>query len=176
MSAGGRAGRDPATLAVAAGFDLDSTIANTEHRRHLMPHVMPGSTWDDYAAACPGDTPVGGVIAAMRALWPTHQVHIVSGRSVSAEAATRAWLAEHDVPYDVLHLRGPGEISANGEAKARYLIGLRAAGIEPVVFFDDWAEVAAIISDLARVPVVLVDAGHGEYESGPAAPAAGAPA
>ncbi|HMH92899.1 MAG TPA: hypothetical protein VK586_17665 [Streptosporangiaceae bacterium] len=38
------------------------------------------------------------------------------------------------------------------------------------------AEVAAIIRDLAGVPVVLVDAGGGEYESGPAAPAAGAPA
>ena len=162
------------SIRVAAGFDLDSTIANTEHRRHLMPHVTPGSTWDDYAAACPGDTPVEGVIAVMRALHPTHQIHIVSGRSGSAEALTRAWLAEHDVPYDFLCLRGAGDVSANGMAKARYLTGLAGQGVKPVVFFDDWPGAAEIIREEAGVPVVLVSAGHGEYESGPAAPAGGA--
>jgi hypothetical protein len=136
-----------------------------------MPHVTPGSTWDDYAAACPADAPVDGVIAVMRALWPTHQVHIVSGRSQSAETATRAWLARHQVPYDVLHLRGPGHITANGLAKADYLLALAARGVRPVVFFEDWEPVAEIIRDRAGVPVVLVvlvNAGHGEWESGPA--------
>jgi hypothetical protein len=153
---------------VAAGFDLDSTIANTEHRRHLMPHVTPGSTWDDYAAGCTDDMPVEGVIAVMRALHPTHEIHIVSGRSQSAEALTRAWLARHDVPFDVLHLRGPGDITANGEAKADYLLALAKSGVWPAVFFEDWPPVAEIIREKAGVPVVLVNAGHGEYESGPA--------
>lgn len=153
---------------VAAGFDLDSTIAHTGHRRHLMPHVTPGATWDDYAAACTGDTPVDGVIAVMRALYPTHEIHIVSGRSRSAEGLTRAWLAAHGVPYDALHLRGPGAIEANGDAKADYLLMLAETGVRPVVFFEDWGPVAEIIRARTGVPVVLVDAGHGEYESGPA--------
>lgn len=152
---------------VAAGFDLDSTIAHTEHRRHLMPHVTPGSTWDDYAAACPGDAPVEGVVAVMRALYPTHEIHIISGRSTSARALTVTWLAAHDIPYDVLHLRGPGEISENGMAKAAYLMSLEASGVRPVVFFEDWPPVAELINEHAGVPVVLVNAGHGEYESGP---------
>ena len=156
--------RDTSHLIKVAGFDLDSTIADTAHRQHLMPHRMPGSTWDDYAAACPDDAPVDGVVAVMRALWPTHQIHIVSGRSCSARQLTEDWLKRHAVPWDVLHLRGPGDITGNALAKAGYLNKLRDSGLEPIVFFEDWPKVAEIIRREAGVPVVLVSAGHGEYE------------
>ena len=71
------------------------------------------------------------------------------------------------MPWDVLHLRGPGDVTENGLAKAQYLVKLRERGLTPVVFFEDWAPVAEIIRSVAGVPVVLINAGHGEYESGP---------
>ncbi len=40
-------------------WDLDSTLANTSHRQHMVPlikaHTEGGPTWEDYSLACTED-------------------------------------------------------------------------------------------------------------------------
>ena len=48
-------------------------------------------------------------------------------------------------------------------------LGIEFARVRPdqkVVFFEDWPAAAGIIEEHAQVPVVLINAGHGEYKSG----------
>lgn len=137
--------------------DLDSTLCDTRHRWHLSPMRDPESSWIKYSLACGNDVPVSGTIAALRLAHPHHLVHLVSGRSDSARSLTEKWLYAHEVPYDELILREVGDRSSNGRFKVRHIHQLRAAGLAPVLFFEDWAETARYIEDNTGVPVVGVN-------------------
>lgn len=141
-------------------FDLDSTLAHTEHRHHLIPLIRKGeATWEDYAALCDADTPMLGTLAVMREFWPYHQIHIVSGRSDSARDKTVAWFARHrfDGFYDYLSLCRGDQFDCNSSMKIAYIRSLQEQDIKPLVFFEDHLPVGRSITDATGVPVVLVN-------------------
>ena len=144
-------------LKTAVVFDRDSCLSLTRHRWHLSPMADPERTWDDYCAAAGGDQPNPGAVRAARLHYPHHQVHVCSGSQDSAEAVTRRWLAEQHVPFDALRLRAAGDHTPNGALKARYVLELRAQGIEVVLFYEDHPDAAAEIYRLTGVPVLGVN-------------------
>ena len=147
--------KDKSTVVV---YDMDSTVAHTYWRWHLTPTQNPDSTWDDYAMACSGDTPLPGTVARMRLDWPEHQVHICTGRPEKSRELTQAWLREHVGPYwDHLELRPTGSRMPNGDFKVQYTRQLQAAGLEVVLFYEDWSKVAAQIYSETKVPVLGVN-------------------
>jgi hypothetical protein len=133
--------------------DIDSTIADTRHRRALCPTVDPESTWDRYAAACEDDAPITGVIAVLRLAHAAGcDIHLVSNRPVAARAATSRWLVRYNVPCDVLWLRLPSHPTGVSH-KLDYLARLRAIGRTVVLAIEDWpAEAAAL--EAQGVPVL----------------------
>jgi hypothetical protein len=142
--------------------DLDSTIAHTQHRWHLAPSVDPTSDWDKYAAACMGDSPVLGVVTALRLFSQHHLVHIVSGRTATAQVLTERWLDVYRVPYDALALRAVGDYRANADIKVAYIEDLRSRGFDPVLFYEDHPDVVREIQERANVPVVGVNPFYAE--------------
>jgi hypothetical protein len=150
-------------MKTAVVFDRDSTLAYTRHRWHLSPMADPKSSWAAYAAACLEDSPIRGAVAAARLHYPHHRVHICSGMDASAAYRNRLWLDRHFIPYDEIRLRREGdEITRNEDLKVDYLQELRARGIEPVLFYEDWGPAADAIWRLAQVPVVGVTAFYPE--------------
>jgi Recombination endonuclease VII len=145
------------TLRTVVLSDLDSTIANTQHRHHLSPARLSGATWDSYSAACVDDRLMFGPATALRSLSRAHLVHIVSGRNDSARPQSEYWLKGHLVPYDFLQLRPAGDRTENGLYKVRYIEDLRERGYEPVLFFEDWPPAARMIEEETGVPVVCVN-------------------
>lgn len=126
--------------------DLDSTIADTAHRHHLVAGRLEGKPvdWVAYSTACVDDVPIPGTIRLLQ-LLKYFGVYIVllSGRDVSATEQTKDWLAKHEVPYDDLILRD----RAQREFQAEYKLGRLKAWIEAHpgheiwLHMDDWYEV-----------------------------------
>lgn len=157
-------------------WDLDSTLANTAHRQHMVPLIKAkqGPTWEDYSMACTADTPVEGTVTLVRLLATSTLTDTegtrrrfvqygVSGRSEAARDLTQAWFTRHGVPLDGLYLRPAGDHTPNGRYKVGVIRKLRDHGIDVVLFVEDWAETAEYIREKTGVPVLVV---QGDYLTG----------
>ena len=72
-------------------FDLDGTLALTEHRQHLVQRDKPD--WKAFFAACVDDVPNWPVVSVLRGLLDAGaDVMIWSGRSAEVMEQTRTWL------------------------------------------------------------------------------------
>jgi len=70
-------------------FDLDGTIADQMHRRHLLD----SGDWESYFDACTDDKPIAPVIETLEALiFAGADVWIFSGRSERVRKQTVSWL------------------------------------------------------------------------------------
>lgn len=144
-------------LRTAVGFDIDSTLADTRHRWSLSPMADPASDWGRYCDARMGDTPIAGTVAALRAHYLYHQVHLFSGSEDSSGPVTRRWLDRHRIPFDALRQRPAGDDRGNAELKIDFIGDLRTAGIEVVLFYEDHPDVAREIGAKTGVPVLVVN-------------------
>jgi hypothetical protein len=141
----------------AVVYDLDSTVALTQHRWHMSPHRDPESDWDKYSAACVDDEPNIGVLARMEIDWYNFQVHIVTGRSASARTLTVDWLDRHSACYDYLHMRPSGNETAPAMVRVNYIRSLQGRGIRVRLCYEDYDEAARIIYAETGVPVVGIN-------------------
>lgn len=131
-------------------FDLDGTLANCEHRQHLVQ----GETkdWRAFFAACTEDTPIGAVINTMaRLAYGGADIWIFSGRSGEVNEQTCAWLNDH-VPnvYQQLQLRDAGDHTPDDILKKSWLDAM------PVV---DRARLVAVFDDRDKVVAMWRAAG-----------------
>lgn len=92
--------------------DLDSTLADTTQRQYIITEAREAGLdvdWERYSQACSDDVPFPGPVQLVRVLhWSGYQIVIVSGRSEVARVRTLRWLHRHDVPYDEVILKPPG--------------------------------------------------------------------
>jgi hypothetical protein len=151
-------------LTTAVWFDFDSTLANTRHRWGLSPMVDPDSTWDVYCAARIGDSPMSGPVAAARAHYQHHQVHVFSGSEESSRLVSLQWLDLYRVPYDRLMQRPPGDVRNNAEIKIGFIRELQALGVDVLFGYEDHPEVAADIEKETGTPVIVVNPCYPEDE------------
>mgnify|MGYP006921288161 CR=1 FL=1 len=128
-------------------FDLDGTLALTEHRQHLVQCDKPN--WTAFFAACVDDDPNEPVIdTLLRLLDSGADVWVWSGRSSEVMDQTKDWLADqlggygHGVP---LTMRFEGDYTPDEELKAAWLDSLPAYDRRRLVaVFDDRDKVVAM--------------------------------
>lgn len=127
--------------------DLDGTLANVEHRRHLVRGRRRNFT--AFHEACVHDTPNAWcvrLVEAMRAAG--HPIKIVSGRSQHVQAQTLEWLGKVFKSLDridLVLLAPRGTSRPDTELKRDWL---RAFGKENVLFaVDDRARVVRMWRD-----------------------------
>jgi hypothetical protein len=118
-------------------FDLDGTLANLDHRRHLIE----GEAKDHRAffAAVSDDAPIAKTIDLLRTLDAAGAyIEVWSGRSDECRQATRAWLTRHGVPPRTpLIMRNAGDKRPDELVKFEFLRGSN----EPDIIFDDRTKV-----------------------------------
>lgn len=142
-------------------FDLDGTLALTEHRQHLVQRDKPD--WKAFFAACVDDEPnIPVVDTLLRLLDCGCDVWIWSGRSSEVMEQTNAWLSDalggyaHGVP---LTMRVEGDFSPDEELKKLWLDDLTTYDRRRLVaVFDDRDKVVAMWR-AAGVPCFQVAAG-----------------
>lgn len=120
-------------------FDIDGTIANNEHRSHLLPfsdlHLT--SSWKDYNKACSGDSPIIPMINMMNTLAELSTVYIMTSRSDEVEWMTLEWLQYNDIEYDSIYMRSRHDNRKDYKIKEEWLNEISDGDKSNVVIFED---------------------------------------
>lgn len=118
-------------------FDIDGTLADLTHRRHLV--TKHPKDWPEFFKQIPGDS----VINQTRFLNNLIKKHgilpilLASGRSEKERADTEEWLKKHHINYDKLYMRPAGDYRKDTIIKREILDHMRSDGYEPWLIFDD---------------------------------------
>ncbi|MDO7883436.1 hypothetical protein [Antiquaquibacter soli] len=118
--------------------DLDGTLTDPGHRRHHLASSIPD--WLAFSLAAKNDPPLLPEIEWLDSHSAERPVVIVSGRPSIAMQLTQSWLERHEVRWDAIVLRPPGDTVRGLEHKMRVLTALSELGIEPEFAFDDSSE------------------------------------
>src|SRR5579883_2656195 len=106
-------------------FDLDGTIANIDHRTHLV--KRPNAQWDKFFSECVNDKPNQWCIDLLLTMGRAgYDIKIVSARSRQVQRETREWLMSHipcEIPWELCMLRAPGEYTPDTVLKKAWLDG-----------------------------------------------------
>jgi phosphatidate phosphatase APP1 len=121
--------------------DIDGTIANGEHRTHLI-RSKP-KDWDKYFDLCHLDTPIYPMRDILKALSHTIQIVYVTGRMERTRVKTREWLMSHNFPDGAIFMRQEGDFKEDHLLKMEMLKKARDLGWEPLMVFDDRNRVVA---------------------------------
>jgi predicted secreted acid phosphatase len=136
--------------------DLDGTLADNRHRRHLVPAPGEYRDWTPYSKACVDDTPIEGVISLINLLWNHYSIFLLSNRESSAIDETRWWLSRHGVMYDFLRLREPEDIEGSSEYKVKAIDRIKDDGYKVHLLIDDLPSTFTQVR-AAGTPVVCVN-------------------
>lgn len=151
--------------------DLDSTLCDTRHRRWLAPigdNRQLLKAWEPYSLGCGEDNIVTGMATLIRLLHGPNLVFLLSGRNDAAEQRTLNWLAENQMPFDRLRLRGPDETTPDSPTdwKVGVVDGWMKEGWNIQLFVDDWAMTCVAIQDRLGVPTITPTFLAGDYQPG----------
>ena len=121
-------------------FDLDGTLADVAHRRHLI--QKPNRQWDAFFAASVDDTLIEAAALAFRAHQAAkHRVEVWSGRSDAVRAQTEIWLADHGLAPARLLMRPDRDYTPDDQLKEAWL---DRADPAPALVYDDRDKVVAM--------------------------------
>lgn len=121
-------------------FDLDGTLALTEHRAHFLAG-RGRKDWRGFYAACDLDEPCHPIIQTLLALVRQGEtVEIWSGRSDEVRDKTTAWLEAHGLGHIPIRTRAAGDHRPDTVLKAEWL----DEGRTPDLIFEDRASVVAM--------------------------------
>lgn len=122
-------------------FDLDGTLADVEHRRHLVSGKKPD--WRSFYRSCVTDAPKPEVIGALNAhLAVGHRVEIWSGRSDEVKLETHDWLGAQGInPALLTRMRDARDFTPDHDLKRSWLM---ACDVRPDVVYDDRNKVVAM--------------------------------
>lgn len=122
-------------------FDLDGTLANNDHRTHLVDRTRGKPDWRAFFAACDQDTPHWHIIAVFHAMVAAgHTVEIWSGRSDEVRDKTERWLTDHGLSGVWLRMRSEGDYTPDEVLKCSWLDRFG----RPDLVFDDRAKVVSM--------------------------------
>jgi hypothetical protein len=146
------------TSSTTVVFDLDSTLADTRHRRQHLPEDAQGpADWIDYHSHCLGDAPIAGRIQLAYLLSKHHRIVIITARpnTPAIHANTHRWLDRHQVPRDDVILLPLDETRSPSEWKTEVVEKLISDGADVVLAVDDWWATGTALEELG-VPFLHV--------------------
>lgn len=120
-------------------FDLDGTLALTEHRAHHLTGEK--KDWRAFYAACDKDEPCEPLWATFFALMDAgHRVEIWTGRSAEVARKTGDWLFDRGIKM-AIRMREEGDHRPDTVLKAEWLADEER---KPDLVFEDRASVVAM--------------------------------
>lgn len=141
--------------------DLDSTLADTRHRRGIIEQFRERGEeidWSVYALACAEDEPTG-FAHMLRILQETVPWVVVSGRSEGSRDATVAWLEKWGLKPEAVYLEDDTEKhSTMGHHSWKAMRVLEIYDMYPSIkiHIDDWSQIADLLQRSGKVSGVTV--------------------
>ena len=134
-------------------FDLDGTLADIETRRVISIKENGKMDWDIFfdPKNISLDIPNRPVITMARLLKESgNRIVILSGRSKVTKDATREWLKQFDVPFDILKMRPDNKefkFMPDDQLKKLWLDQLFPNTDDVLCVFDDRDKVVKMLRD-----------------------------
>lgn len=102
-------------------FDLDGTLADIEHRRHLVSGKK--KNWSLFYKGCVNDSPNAAVVDLYKQLDSSDDniMIIFSGRSNIVRRETQQWLEDNEIFYSLLMMRPEGDYTPDEVLKQEWL-------------------------------------------------------
>jgi len=116
-------------------FDMDGVLSDAAGRQHLL--ERPRRDWDAFFEAVGEDQLIDEVARLLEVLDPRLRIVLLTARPIRVQQQTLAWLAEHDLRWDLLVMRDWGDYGAAREFKRDAVHDLRAHGFELRLAFED---------------------------------------
>ena len=144
--------------------DIDGTLADCAHRRHLIAGPGP-KDWDSYHAACHLDPPIKPLCDLVHTLiLAGRELELWSGRTEAVRGLTQQWLRTHcpiAVRADIeLLLRPIGDHRTDVELKMGWLDRTLAQGWRIDFVIEDRARMAAA---WRRRGILCLQCAEGDY-------------
>ena len=119
----------------AVVFDMDGVLSNATGRQHHL--TRPRRDWDAFFAAVGEDDLIAEVARLLEVIDPTLWIVLLTARPIRVQDQTLAWLARHDLRWDLLVMREHGDYGAAREFKRDAVGDLRSYGFELRLAFED---------------------------------------
>ena len=137
--------------------DIDSTLAETSHRKHL---ILQGdqredTDWLAYAQACADDTPTAAV-ALLALLRPHYKIILLTSRPEGSYEQTNQWLKDHGVRYDLLAMENGSGLGTVGYKVHSLRVILEKYDVK-LLLEDSWNIRIAVEKELG-IPTLVVRA------------------
>lgn len=122
-------------------WDIDGTIANTEHRVHHL-RSFP-KNWNAWFDAAHKDTPYWEIVDLMKMAHDAGITNVIcTAREEAQREDTIDWLEKHDIVFfEKLYMRKLKDRRTDDIVKFDLLEEIIADGYEPVLVFEDRSRV-----------------------------------
>lgn len=129
-------------------FDMDGTLSDPEHRRHLTKEH-----WPSFERSCISDPPVKAVVNLLRVLSDAgFTIWIVSARNEIVRGYTMDWMEQHDIETDHLIMRNQYDSRPDEIVKRQWLMDGTLPAIKDIAFVvDDRSKVVKMWRDAGLV-------------------------
>jgi hypothetical protein len=119
----------------AVVFDIDGVLSDAGGRQHLL--ERPRRDWDAFFEAVGEDALIAEVARLLDVIDPALHIVLLTARPIRVQRQTLAWLAEHDLRWDLLVMRDWGDYGSAREFKRDAVHDLRSHGFELRLAFED---------------------------------------
>ena len=139
-------------------FDLDGTLADIKHRKHLVEGKKRDFASFEHPLNIAKDGPNQSLIELLNVLAATkkYKIILLSGRSSDARQATEAWLKQHGVVYGDLLMRPSKDYRPDEVLKKELLLSI-CKREEVLCIFDDRNKVVAMWRSLGILCCQVAD-------------------
>ncbi|MDA8269375.1 MAG: hypothetical protein M0Z63_08800 [Actinomycetota bacterium] len=143
----------------AVVFDIDGVLSDALGRQHFLEHGR--RDWDAFFDACGDDPLVTEVARLLELLDGSLRIVLLTGRPLRVQPQTLAWLGRYQLRWDLLIMRDRDEHARAAAFKHAAVGGLRRAGLEPVLAFEDDPRNRDMFHR-AGIPCVYIHSGYYE--------------
>jgi hypothetical protein len=148
---------EPRPPGPAVVVDLDGTLSDAAGRQHHLERQP--KDWDGFFAASGDDPLIDQIARLMELLDPGLLVVLLTARPVRVRRTTLAWLARHQVRWDLLVMRDDGDYRPSHEAKLDAVRALQGVGFDLRLALDDDPRNAAMFRR-EGIPCVELHSGY----------------
>lgn len=139
--------------------DVDGVISDGWHRQHFLDG--PKKRWQDFFRASVDDPPLLPGITLVDLIDEATLVVLLTARPESIHDDTVAWLARHEIRWDLLIMRGRRDHVSAPDVKRLAVEELRYAGYLPVLAIDDDLRNIAMFEE-ESIPALYLHSGYYE--------------
>ena len=143
----------------AVVFDIDGVLSDAAGRQHYLERGR--RDWNAFFDACGEDPLITEVGRMLELLDPSLAIVLLTGRPISVQPITFAWLERYQLRWDLLIMRDEDDWGSSRSYKSGVLRDLNARGFDVQLALEDDPRNVEMFRK-AGVPTIYIHSGYYE--------------